>query len=135
MKQKPDPRSLIQENARRITALHDRIGETVQRRDSSPEARAEWSKACNAFHSQYDALAFPGGYSAALKKIQAGDGRAIEDALVFLEVRPWFFRSQYIRTKLTRLLKHAQLSTQQVERFQAVLAVERQRKRRNTTCS
>lgn len=130
MKQKLDPRCLIQENARRVTALHDRIHETFQERDSSPEARAEWSRACDAFQSQYDALAFPGGYSVGLKKIEAGDGRAIEDALVFLEVRPWFFRSQYIRTKLTRLLKHARLTTRQAERFQAVLAAERQRRRR-----
>ena len=129
MKQKLEPRCVIQENARRVTELHERIHETVKRRDSSPEARAEWSKACAEFHSQYDALAFPGGYSAALEKIQAGDSRAIEDALAFLEVRPYFFRSQYIRTKLTRLLKHAQLTARQAERFQTALATDKKRAR------
>lgn len=129
MKQKLEPRYVIQENAKRVIELHDRIHETVKRRDSSIEARAEWSKACAEFHSQYDALAFPGGYSAALKKIQAGDSCAIEDAVAFLEVRPYFFRSQYIRTKLTRLLKHAQLTTRQTERFQRALEADKKRVR------
>jgi hypothetical protein len=132
MKQKLEPRCVIQENAKRVAELHDRIHETVKRRDSSPEARAEWSKACAEFHGQYDALAFPGGYSAALEKIPAGDSRAIEDALAFLEVRPYFFRSQYIRTKLTRLLKHVQLTARQTERFQRALEADK-KKRVGTT--
>jgi hypothetical protein len=119
---------VIQENAKRVTELHDRIHETFKRRDASLEARAEWSRACDEFHSQYDALAFPGGYEAGLKKIQGGDARAIEDALAFLEIRPYFFRSQYMRTKLIRLLKHARLSVHQTERFRGVLASDRTQK-------
>jgi hypothetical protein len=121
VKEKLEPRCVVQENAKRITELHDRIYETFKLRATSPEARDEWSRACQAFHSQYDALAFPGGYEAGLRKLQAGDVDAIEDALAFVEVRPYFFRSQYMRTKLTRLLKHAQLSARQAERFQKAL--------------
>jgi hypothetical protein len=128
VKEKLEPRCVIQNNAERVTPLHDRIHETFKRRDTSPEDRAEWSKACAEFHSQYDALAFPGGYLAALGKIQAGDGRAIEDALAFLEVRPYFFRSQYIMTKLTRLLKRAQLTTRQTERFQKALQADKKKR-------
>ena len=76
--------------------------------------------------------ALPGGYEAGLEKIQAGDVRAIEDALAFLEVRPYFFRSQYMRTKLTRLLKHAPLTALQTERFQAVLERDKKNKVRKT---
>jgi nitrate reductase beta subunit len=132
VKEELEPRYVIQRNAKRVTELHDRIHETFKRRDTSPEARAEWSRACDEFHSQYDALAFPGGYTAGLQKIQAGDTRAIEDALAFLEVRPYFFRSQYIRTKLTRLLKHAQLTVRQAERFQRALESDKQKKRVRT---
>jgi hypothetical protein len=128
MKQKLEPRCVIQETAKRVTELHTRIRETRKRRDSSPEARAEWSRACEAFRSQFDALAFPGGYEAGLQKIQGQEAGAIEDALAFLEVRPYFFRSQYIRTKLTRLLKHAPLTVRQTERFQKVLAKDPKRK-------
>lgn len=133
MKEKLEPRCVIQENAKRVTELHDRIHETLKLRDTSPEARAEWSRACDEFHSQYDALAFPGGYETGLKKIQARDARAIEDALAFLEVRPYFFRSQYIRTRLTRLLKHAQLTTRQTERFQRALEADKKRVRTTNT--
>jgi hypothetical protein len=135
VKQKLEPRCVIQENARRVTELHDRIHETVKRRDSGPEARAEWSRACDEFHTQYDALAFPGGYAAGLEKIQAGDSLAIEDALAFLEVRPYFFRSQYIRTKLTRLLKHAQLTARQTERFQRALEADKKKRVRTAYAS
>jgi hypothetical protein len=128
--QQLDPRSLIQKNAQRITELRDRIWETFEafkQNKSSHYAGAAWSRACAEFHSEYDALAFPGGYEAGLKRIQAGDGRAIEDALTFLEVRPYFFRSQYMRTKLTRLLRHAPLTAQQAERLQR--ASERDKKK------
>ena len=129
MKQKLEPRCVIQSNAKRVTELHERIRETVKRSNLSPEAQVEWSKACAEFHDQYDALAFPGGYSTALEKIRAGDNCAIEDALAFLEVRPYFFRSQYILTKLTRLLKQAQLTTRQTERFQRALGADKRRVR------
>ena len=132
MKEQLEPRSVIQRNAKRVNELHDRIHETFKHRDASPEARAEWSRACSDFHSQYDALAFPGGYTAALEKIPTGDSRAIEDALAFLEVRPFFFRSQYIRTKLTRLLKRAQLTFRQTERFHRALEANKKKRVRGT---
>jgi hypothetical protein len=103
-----DPRSVIQENAKRIAEL-----------------RASIPLGYDEFRRQHNALAFPGGYTAGIKKIQAGDIRAIEEALVFLEVRPYFFRSQYIRTKLTRLLKHAQLTARQTERLQRALEADK----------
>jgi hypothetical protein len=133
MKDKLHARCLIQANAKRVTELHDRIHDTFKLRDTSLEARAEWSQACDEFHHQYDVLAFPGGYEAGLRKIRDGDPRAIEDALAFLEVRPYFFRSQYIRTKLIRLLKHAQLSAQQVKRFQEALESDRKWKQGRAT--
>lgn len=127
MKEDLHPRCVVQENARRIKELHGRVKEAFQRRGEGPEARAAWGRACEEFHREYDLLAFPGGYEAGLAKIRAGEGRAIEDALGFLEVRPYFFRSQYMRTKFTRLLKRAALSVRQAERFQKVREAERAR--------
>jgi hypothetical protein len=46
----------------------------------------------------------------------------------FLEVRPYFFRSQYIRTQLIRLLKHVALSPTQAERFERVKDLEHKKK-------
>ncbi|MFC4994658.1 hypothetical protein [Rubritalea tangerina] len=106
-------RALIKKNAQEIRCLHGRIHETFA---EQPHGTAH-KEACSDFHSKYDSLAFPGGYELGLRKIIEGDSAALESALLFLEVQPYFFRSQYIRTKLIRLLKRADLSKSQKTRF------------------
>ncbi len=119
---KLEPRCVIQQNARRLVALHDRVQDTFSHKNTGPEARADWSRACDAYRDEYDVLAFPGGYASGLRKIAAGDAHAIEIAIAFVEVRPYFPRSQYIRTKLVRLLKRAPLTARQRERVQSALS-------------
>ena len=51
---------------------------------------------CAEFHSQYDDLAFPSGYSTAFERIAAHDLEAIETAFCFFDCRPYFFRSGYM---------------------------------------
>jgi hypothetical protein len=72
-------------------------------------------------HERYDLLAFPGGYSTAKERIAAGDADAIEAALCFVEVRPYFFRSGYMFKDLLRRLRHAKLSASQGDRLAVVL--------------
>jgi hypothetical protein len=117
----------IREGARRVAELHARVHATCKLRDTCADARTEWKRACEDFHRRYDGLAFPGGYEAALEKIKTGDAGVIADALAFVEIRPYFFRSQYMWTKLTRLLKRAPLSTEQADRFLRVLEAQRER--------
>src|SRR5262245_29950351 len=114
VKQSLDAKCIIQANARRIVELRERIQKTYESRHADPRAAAEWSRACEDFRRHYDDLAFPGGYEAALQRIAASDAGAIDVALAFIEVRPYFYRSQYIRTKLIRLLKRATLTDRQV---------------------
>ena len=104
---------LIEHNAKLVTELHQRIHKEFRARPNSAAHR----DACKEFHERYDGLAFPGGYESGLARLKDGDPATIEAALVFLEVRPYFFRSQYMMTKLTRLLNHATMSVGQRERF------------------
>jgi hypothetical protein len=113
-------------NAEEIRRLNARIDETVRLRDRSPEDHRIWELACQAFHSRYDALAFPGGYAGALERIAAGEPGAIEAALCFLEVRPYFFRSGYMYKDILRKTKHAALSKPQMARFASVVAAYEQ---------
>ncbi len=129
LKEETDPRCLILECAKRSAELHARVHQTYACKDSSPEARAQYFQACLDFRNQQDALAFPGGYEAGLERIRAGDGVAIANALAFVEVRPYFFRSGYMRTKFMRLLKHAQLSKRQAEALQSAFEADREWKR------
>lgn len=115
----------FRDSERTIQQLHARIHETLKRRDT-PKGREVWSKACSEFHSRYTELAFPGGYESALARLKKSDPEPVEAALVFLELRPYFFRSGYMRETLLRRLKHVPLSNLQAERFARVQEAQRQ---------
>jgi len=110
--------------AAEIRRLHARIHETVRYRDASKLKRNEWSDACAKFHARYDMLAFPDGYDGAVERIVAGDPKAMEAAICFLELRPYFFRSGYMFSQILRKVKRAPLSPQQADRLR--LVIERQ---------
>jgi hypothetical protein len=86
-----------------------------------PKKREEWKRACEVFHSWYDELAFPGGYSGYLDRLMAGNPETMEAAICFLEMRPYFFRSGYMFDALLRKAKHAPLSPGQSARLQVVV--------------
>jgi hypothetical protein len=116
-----DLKATIQRNADEIVRLHERVHETVQRRDVNAEGREAWVRACAEFHEKFDRLAFPGGYQDAAQRILAGDPYTIEAALCFFEIRPYFFRSGYMYGALLRKTKRATLDTAQASRLKAVL--------------
>ena len=84
---------LILQNAEKLRALQDEIHSRLKFRHEGDSQRERWSEACRRFHESYDQLAFPGGLAKWLSKLDANDPFAIEDAIVFLEVDPLFFRS------------------------------------------
>jgi hypothetical protein len=113
-------KSTLQANAVEISRLRSRIDETFKNRDKSAEKREEWKHACEAFHLRYEELAFPGGERNAAARILAGDAEAIEAALCFVELRPYFFRSGYMYQDFLRKLNRAPLSPDQLARFVSV---------------
>jgi len=117
---------LIRSNAEELRKLHARIKETVRFRHRSPEDLHAWETACRAFHSRYDALAFPGGYGDALERIAASDPAAVNAALCFLEVRPYFFRSGYMYKDILRKVKRAALGREQTDRLANIVAAYEQ---------
>jgi len=71
------------------------------------------------------------GQPSILRDIRTGSGRWRDDALVFLEVDPWFFRSGYLKEKIVRALKQADLTMSEIERVNGILVtVVDSRKRR-----
>jgi hypothetical protein len=72
-------------------------------------------------HSRYAGLAFPGGYEGNfLEQILNGDPQAMETAICFLEVRPYFFRSGYMFKDILRKCRQAPLSSAQAARLKTV---------------
>lgn len=83
------------------------------------------------FITEYDRLInqlFLGSFSETMVKIRSGDEPAVEFGLAFVEIRPYYYGSQYQRTKLIRMLKHAKLSPAQAERLRNVLELEHEKK-------
>jgi hypothetical protein len=91
---------------------------------------AEQKQAAEAFKAEYDALAFPGGFEAGVRRIMEGDCETIDYALAFLEVWPYFYQSGYMRKKIIRLLKRVNLTSQQSARFDRVIEFEQDKKER-----
>jgi len=115
-------KELMERNAEEIRRLHGRTHEAVRYREKSAEQKERWERACAEFHARYDALAFPGGYNNAMDRILSGDSEAIEAALCFIELRPYFFRSGYMFKDLLPKLKRTPLSAAETARLQVVLS-------------
>jgi hypothetical protein len=112
---------LIQSNAAKLRDLHDAIHSTVKSRHEGDSQRKRWEDACRKFHESYDQLAFPGGLTEWLGKLKANDPAAIEDAVLFLEVDPFFFRSGYIKESAFERLRWADLDEGHKLRLQQVI--------------
>jgi hypothetical protein len=117
-----DIKATIEANAAEIKRLHGRVHETLRDRYKSPDQTERWKAACAEFQGRYDNLAFPGGYLTAKDRIRSGDADAMEAALCFVELRPYFFRSGYMFKGFLSLLKRAPLTPSQCERFDRVAA-------------
>jgi hypothetical protein len=110
-------KATILANASRLRHLHDQIHATFKTRNDSNLDFDRWKKACSEFHESYDRLAFPGGLSIGLKKLIQGDIPTAETAILYLEVAPYCFRSQYVATSLKRALNKVNLPEHLALRF------------------
>ncbi|MGA8939885.1 MAG: hypothetical protein WB439_12050, partial [Acidobacteriaceae bacterium] len=91
-----DVKQIILENSKEIARLHVDVHKSHRHRDESDQAREAWTQTAYEFRSRYDNLAFPGGYDGALERLLAGDTLAMEAAICFLELRPYFFHSGFM---------------------------------------
>lgn len=112
---------LIRANADEINRLRQLIRDTAGARWRGPEERERHAAACAAFHQHYERLAFPGGYANALKRLAEHDPNALDVALTFLEVRPYFFRSGYMWKTLLKRVQRVPMGTKQHARLQKIL--------------
>jgi hypothetical protein len=114
-------RDFLATNSAKINELKaniDRGAIAVSRRTEADWQRHE--EACALFHKSYDALAFPGGLGHAMTLLKSGDASMAEAALIYCEIRPYYFRSGYHRSKFLRLLGQIPLPTHLESRLKAV---------------
>lgn len=113
--------NIFEHNAQLLRALKHDIDVAFTHRHLDEEHRSLWATACQRFHASFEELAFPGGLNKQLQHLRKGEEEAVEMAVRFLEVNPWFFRSGYIKEELLRLIKQASLSDDQQERLRSVI--------------
>ncbi len=110
----------IKASEKEINRLHKNIHRTFKERHVNKHKLREWRKACEIFHARYSGLAFPGGWAGALTRIEESDQKTIEAALCFVEIRPYFFRSGYMFKDILRKLRRAELSGENLKRYNEV---------------
>ncbi len=113
-------KQMIREYAAEIVELSKKLHETHKQRELSPEKWNEWLQVYSGSYQRYMSLAFPGGLEGAYERIVSGDPEAMEAAICFLEVRPYFFRSGYMFKDILRKCNRAPLTPKQAVRFEAV---------------
>lgn len=110
----------IREVESAVNAYKEQIHGTFLKRSESREAWERWRQACDKWHSSCQ----PTDYlweNSTREKLLSGDQEVIEDAILFLEVDPWFFRSGYLKERVIVGLKRAELTTLQRRRLQQVI--------------
>jgi len=113
--------AVIEENARRLRELRARFESACRLRHNSEAAAKEHSRALHELNENYDALAFPGGLRSGLRRIEAGDLHAVETAIRYLEIRPFYYRAQYNRIAFARRLRRLTLPPRLAARFRAAM--------------
>ena len=113
--------SIFDKNAATLRELYNQIKVSLVDRELDDEHHELWVAACERFHSSFDRLAFPGGLERELDLLKRGDVQAVEMAVRFLEVDPWFFRSGYIKEEILLALRKVTLTDDQRERLREVI--------------
>jgi hypothetical protein len=113
--------NVFDSSAAELEKLNERVLELSRRRKDSPEATAAWREAAQAFHANYDRLAFPGGLAREFELLRNGDREAIELAVRYLEANPWYFRSGYHKAVILKFLKRHPLTQEQCARIREVI--------------
>ncbi|GAA5481801.1 hypothetical protein [Haloferula sargassicola] len=113
-------REAIAEVERIENAHHKAIHSTCACRNHGPKAWKAWEDAASAWHAQRyatDRL----WEDEFLADLRGSDRQAIDEAILFLEVDPWYFRSGYLKERLIRGLKAAQLTERDRKRLRNVI--------------
>jgi hypothetical protein len=129
----PDTWSASEQHARaaEVEAARRAVNAAADARAASrPETIALWRQAVDRFWTALRG-AYPPGFRDIWARLAQSDADAIETAVVFLEVDPWFFRSGYMKEELIRRLNRLELSGAVVSRLRHVVvaAVDRSDRR------
>ena len=122
---------------RTVNAHHERIHSTFAVRQQGPKAWQDWEDATTAWHVHEHPTDFLWGDDF-LARLRSSDRQAMDDAILYLEVDPWYFRSGYLKERLIRGLKAAKLTKQDRRRLWNVIwnvAAGRNRREFRNYCS
>ncbi len=101
-------------------AHHKSIQSTFTSRHKGPKARKAWQDATSAWHAQVhptERLWKPEFY----QNLRQSCRQSIDEAILYLEVDPWYFRSGYLKERLIRGLKAAELTDRDCQHLRNII--------------
>ncbi len=113
-------RGQILRSAETRNRLHQKVEETFAERDRSQATWQAWTDACREFNETI----VPTDYlwlDKTQHRIKEGDREVIEDAILFLDVDPWYDRSGYLKERLVDSLRGAPLTDQDKARIRQIV--------------
>jgi hypothetical protein len=113
-------RSSIRKNEIIINRLHKTMHSANEQKNKSIAHLEAWKATCREFHENYSRLIYLFQFSDYRVELRGGNTEAIEYAISFIEVRPYFFRSGYLYKDLIRVLRSCPLNKSHRERYQII---------------
>ena len=115
-----DEEKLFQDITFRINYLSERSIDYSTRKIKDEKVYGEYKKAVEEFHQKAGICEYF-NIENAFDKIKKGDHAWISQAILYLEVDPFYFRSGYFKEKILDTLKSAPLNIEEKSRIQKML--------------
>lgn len=110
----------LEDRVAEVLDAHRRVGEAAQLRTFGDEQRQAWEAAARQFRRALVQL-YGEELDLNADRVKLGHGKAVEEAIAFLELDPMCFRSGYVKADLLRALRRVELTEPQKERLRSVI--------------
>ena len=113
-------RKRILEVASEVNQLHHQVHATFRERSQGPKQLQKWHAATDAWHAFNNPLDYLWSEEF-LTSLKKGERSSVEDAILYLEVDPWYDCSGYLKEKLIKNLNANNLTERDKKRLRFVV--------------
>lgn len=104
-----------------IKEAHENVDKTFKLREQDRTSWKIWLDACRRFRDLFTAAHLDSSFYPNEDALRIGEEAAVEVAIKYLELDPYYFRSGYSKERILRILKKLELSKKQQDRLRNVI--------------